>query len=361
MHTKQTSLQHNNKTINISRTNILMNIERIQTLIKNFGGKRIAVVGDVMVDSYVWGETSRISPEAPVPVVHVKKKTQCLGGASNVMRNVVTLGGNVYSYGVIGDDQTGIELRHLLDNYSISHDNLIVDPSRQTIEKMRVMAANQQLLRVDYEDTGEVGDDYRTQLIETLIKEIKAGSVDGVIFEDYAKGLLEVSMIEKVIDIAREHNVAIALDPHPGHPLQAKGLTLMTPNRLEAFGLAGMYCHDPVTPVKDDTALMEVAKKLRETWEPDYLLITLGAQGMALFDKEGTFISIPTQAKEVFDVSGAGDTVIASFTLALLSGATGEEAAIFANHAAGVVVGKVGTVSVDINEVVESFTKEELV
>jgi len=337
-----------------------MKLDRIQQIISEFGSKKVAVVGDVMVDSYIWGEASRISPEAPVPVVHVKKKTQCLGGAANVMRNVVTLGGNVEAYGVNGDDVTGRELKNLLDGYGIDHTHMVLDRSRRTIEKQRVVAGGQQLLRIDFEDQGDVSLEIREKVSANLIHQIENNAVDAIIFEDYAKGLLDASMIEKILAKAKAAGVKVALDPHPGHPLHVEGLTLMTPNRNEAFGLAGLYCSEPVCPVENDKGLMEVAAKLRETWNPDYLLITLGAQGMALFEKDGGFISIPTQAQEVYDVSGAGDTVISAFTMALLAGATGEEAAIFANHAAGVVVGKVGTVSVDINEVVESFEKEEL-
>ena len=336
-----------------------MKTERVKQIIAQFGDKKIAVVGDVMVDSYVWGDANRISPEAPVPVVHVKNKTQCLGGAANVMRNVITLGGNVDAHGVYGDDTTGKDLKELMDGYGIEHSEMVLDLTRRTIEKQRVMAGGQQLVRIDYEDLGEVSTEVRVKVVNQLIKQIEDKSVDAIIFEDYAKGLLDASMIEKVLKKAKDFGVKVALDPHPGHPLHVNGLTLMTPNRNEAFGLAGMYCSEPISPVEDDKALMDVATRLRETWNPDYLLITLGAQGMALFEKDGGFISIPTQAQEVYDVSGAGDTVISAFTMALLSGASGEEAAIFANHAAGVVVGKVGTVSVEIDEVVESFVKEE--
>ena len=337
-----------------------MEITRVKEIAEKFSSKNVAIVGDVMVDSYVWGEANRISPEAPVPVVHVKKKTQCLGGAANVMRNVVTLGGHVGAYGVYGDDATGRELKNLMEDYEIDHSHMILDRSRQTIEKKRVVAGGQQLVRIDYEDLTEVSKEIRDKVVSQVIREIESGLIDAVIFEDYAKGLLVGEMLEQVLVKAREHDVKVALDPHPGHPLQVEGLTLMTPNRNEAFGLAGIYCSEPVEPVENDTALMEVADKLLKTWKPDYLLITLGAQGMALFEKDGSFVSIPTQAREVYDVSGAGDTVISAFTLALISGATGEEAAIFANHAAGVVVGKVGTVSVDIHEVYESFENEEL-
>ncbi len=332
-----------------------MKKERVLEIIENFKSKRVAIIGDLMLDEYIWGKASRISPEAPVPIVHIKERTDCLGGASNVMRNVVTIGGNVSACGVIGDDENGARVRELLASYSINDDCLFSDSERITIKKQRVMASNQQLLRIDFEDTCEVKTEYREKIVSKIEELAKAKEIDAIILEDYAKGLLDVETAEKINNIAFKNDIFITLDPHPGHPLKTNNLTLMTPNRMEAFGLAGIYHSDKITPVEDDKALMEVAAKLAKEWAPKYLLITLGSQGMALFEKGKEPVIIPTRAREVFDVSGAGDTVIAAFTLGLLGGATGAEAAEFANNAAGVVVGKVGTVSVDINELLESF------
>lgn len=329
--------------------------ERLISIVDSFHDKRIAVAGDLMLDVYLKGKASRISPEAPVPVVRVKERNFCLGGAANVMRNAVTLGSSVKACGIIGKDANGENILSLLDSYSIDHSSVYKDPERKTTEKQRVIAGTQQVVRVDFEDTEEISGVLRDKMISDLISEIEAKKLDAVIFEDYAKGLLDASSVEKVSKAAQKHGTVVALDPHPGHPLRVGGLTLITPNRSEAFGLAGKYCTDPVSPVEQDSALREVADKLTGEWGAEYLLITLGAQGMALFEKGEKLKVIPTRAREVYDVSGAGDTVIAAFTLALISGASAYEAAEIANHAAGIVVGKVGTVSVSAEELIQSF------
>lgn len=332
-----------------------MKKEQIKKIVGEFKTKRIAVVGDLMLDVYIWGQVSRISPEAPVPVVQVQRSSQCLGGAANVMRNIVTLGGHVTAFGVTGADRNGSNIRTLLSDYSISDNFVYSDSSRNSTEKQRVVAGTQQLLRVDYDPVGEVSQAFRNKIVENLIDLMDAGEVDAVILEDYAKGLLDQKMLEEITKEAKSRQIIVALDPHPSHPLKVKGLTLMTPNRLEAFIFAGKFKSDPVRPIEDDLALLDVAAELTTVWDPKYLLITLGSDGMALFEKGKDFISIPTRAREVFDVSGAGDTVIAAFVLALLSGAKAIEAAEIANHAAGIVVGKVGTVSVTADELIQSF------
>lgn len=332
-----------------------MKNERYVEIIENFKNKRVAVLGDLMLDAYVFGKATRISQEAPVPVVQVKRMQKTLGGAANVMRNIITLGGSSFAYGIVGDDIAGQELKAILSDYGINGDGVIIDQSRQTITKKRVIAGSQQLVRIDYEDVHPASKQIRNQLVEALSKQIENNEVDAVIFEDYAKGLLDSDMLEQLIEVAGRSGVITALDPHPGHPLMVKGLTLMTPNRSEAFGLAGIYCNDPVSPVEQDQGLLNVANVLREEWTAEHLLITLGSQGMALFENSGNRFVIPTRAREVFDVSGAGDTVIAAYTLSLLAGATAVEAAEIANHAAGIVVGKVGTVSVEIEELMKSF------
>lgn len=333
-----------------------MKKERLNNIIKAFSGKRVAVIGDLMLDVYVWGKANRISQEAPVPVVLVNKKTSCLGGASNVMRNVATLGGAVQAFGVVGNDENGKILRSMLSEYSIDSSNVCTDPARQTIEKQRIIAGTQQLVRIDYETTVPVNPETQEKIVGRLIELIEKKEIDAVIFEDYAKGLLDSETLNKISAAAKNAGIISALDPHPDHPEQVSNLTLMTPNRMEAFGLAGVYIRkEESTPAQKDEQLQEVAGRLKDTWAPEYLLITLGSQGMALFEKNGGSFAIPTIAREVFDVSGAGDTVIAAFTLALLGGATAAEAAEIANHAAGVVVGKIGTVTVTVDELIASF------
>jgi len=331
---------------------------RLTQIVDKFRDMRIAVVGDLMLDVYIWGKASRISPEAPVPIVQVKKKSCCLGGAANVMRNVVTLGGKVKAYGIIGDDSDGNEMKKLFESYSIDPASLSIDKSRRTTKKQRIIASAQQLLRVDFEDTEKIDDVIRQEIIIELKKLIDAKAVDAIIFEDYGKGVLNEEMLNQVIACARENNIITSLDPKPGHLLKVKGLTVMKPNRSEAFAITGTFSQGNGMPVEEDKQLHAVAAQLLDEWEPDYLIISLAAQGMALFRKNAEMVVIPTKAREVYDVSGAGDTVIAAFTLALSTGADPVEAAEIANHAAGIVVGKVGTVTVSKDELLESFNRE---
>ena len=325
---------------------------------EKFSSCRVAVLGDLMLDVYLWGQVSRISPEAPVPVVNVRKRTSCLGGAANVMRNLATLGGKVFAFGALGADQTGAEIRKLLREIGID-DSMVVDiPGRCTTEKRRVVSGQQQLLREDYEETTPLDEATRQKIIAPLLKMIAAKELDAVIFEDYAKGLLGHEMVESVARAAAAAGIVTALDPKPGKLAPVKGITVIKPNRSEAFAMAGIpESAARGTPGNDDD-LKAVAGKLMEIWAPEQLLISLASQGMALFSRDGGAPElIPTQAREVYDVSGAGDTVIATFTLALVSGATPAEAAMCANLAAGVVVGKIGTAPILKDELVAELKK----
>ena len=331
---------------------------RLTQIVDKFRDIRVAVVGDLMLDVYIWGKASRISPEAPVPVVQVKEKNCCLGGAGNVMRNIVTLGAKVKAYGVIGDDLDGSEMKTLFEVYGIDPASLSVDGSRRTTKKERIIASAQQLLRVDFEDTEKLDDVIRQEMLVEITKLIDSNTLDAIIFEDYDKGVLNEEMLNHIIACAKEKNIITSLDPKPGHLMKVKGLTVMKPNRSEAFAITGTFPQGNGIAVENDTQLHAVAAQLLDEWEPDYLIISLAAQGMALFRKDAEMVVIPTKAREVYDVSGAGDTVIAAFTLALSTGADPVEAAEIANHAAGIVVGKVGTVTVSKEELLESFKRE---
>jgi len=332
-----------------------MDVNRLKEVVKLFENKKIAVVGDLMLDVYIWGKATRISPEAPVPVVQVTRKTGCLGGAANVMRNVVTLGGQARAFGVVGNDADGAEVKNMLGKYGIESASVYTDLCRKTTQKQRVIAGTQQLLRIDYEDTDPVDEKFRETIVSDLLGLIEASAVNAIIFEDYGKGMLDEDMLAVVVQAASKKGIITSLDPKPGHLLNVKGLTVIKPNRSEAFAMAGKFSKDGAMPVEQDDDLKEVAEILMADWEPDYLLISLAAQGMALFRKNTSMVVIPTRAREVFDVSGAGDTVISAFTLALTAGASGREAAEIANHAAGIVVGKVGTVTVSADELQGSF------
>lgn len=328
----------------------------VQSIFKAFTGKKIAVIGDLMLDSYIWGKVSRISPEAPVPIVDVKKKTFCLGGAANVMKNIVSLGGEAIAFGIIGTQHTGVQLLDLIKESGIKHDNIVIDKDYLTIEKQRIIAESQQLARVDYEDKESIPDYLHSYIVERVLNLINSRQIDAIIFEDYAKGLITSDMMATILDASNRNGIITSLDPHPSRKLNFKKITLVTPNQSEAFSLAGVYNKDLITPPTKDSALIKVADILGKEWEAQQLLITLGAKGMALFEKGKSPVHIPTRAKEVFDVTGAGDTVIATYTMSLLGGASGIQAAEISNHAAGIVVGRVGTSCVTQEELLNEFS-----
>ncbi len=337
-----------------------IHLKRLAQIFDNTPGKGIAVIGDLMLDTYISGTATRLSQEAPVPVLHVKKKEVRLGGAANVIRNLTALAPEcrVYSFGIVGNDQPGITLRNLLVKGGADANGVLVDPSRRTTEKQRVIAGNQQVIRMDFEETLPVCSSLLEQLAENVKQLIRERCIQAVIFEDYAKGLLQKQMMQEIVDLAGEYQIFTSLDPHPGHPMGVQHISLMTPNRAEAFGLAGTYYTDPAETVLQDMPLRGVARKVIEKWQPESLLITLGPQGMALFpgNNPDQVLAIPTIAREVYDVSGAGDTVIATYTLCKAAGAATEEAAVISNHAAGIVVGKAGTATTDFKELKRSFT-----
>ena len=329
--------------------------ENLLKIVKKFENRRVVVIGDLMLDVYIWGRADRISPEAPVPVVQVSRNSCCLGGAANVMRNVVTMGGAAYAAGVIGDDGDGERLRRELESYRIDPGDVVTVPGRRTTVKQRVIAGNQQLMRIDFEETRTIAPEYRTLLADAVMKLIAERRIDAVIFEDYGKGALAEDMVQAIADAARAAGIITMLDPKPGHLKPVRRLGVLKPNRLEAFGMADLADAPDGTPEERNSLLLEAARRIQERWEPDYLIISLAAEGLGLFAAGAEMVRIPTRAREVFDVSGAGDTLTAAFTLALSSGATPAEAAEIANHAAGIVVGKVGTVTVSAAELAASL------
>ncbi len=328
-----------------------MSKNELAAIAGNFANCRIAVIGDVMLDVYQWGRVDRISPEAPVPVVSISRRTSSPGGAGNVMSNIAALGGKVFAFGAVGKDAAGAEIRKKLGERGIS-DRFIVDIDRRTTEKQRIVSGNQQLLRVDVEDTGRIENSVAGKIAAPLMQMIAAGELDAVIFDDYAKGMLSAELVSEIASAAADAGIITALDPKPGSFLPVRGLTVMKPNRQEAFAMANVTpeytCSDPA----DDRALALVAETLMQEWQPEQLIISLASQGMALFESNGKMQIIPTRAREVFDVSGAGDTVIAAYTMALVSGASPAQAAKTANAAAGVVVGKLGTVAISYQELI---------
>lgn len=314
---------------------------RAAELLRHFPSRRILVVGDVMLDKYIMGSVHRISPEAPVPVVHVLGEKTVPGGSSNVAVNVRSLNGRATVAGVIGDDADGRALVDLLAAQGVGTDAMLVDPRIRTTVKTRVIADRQQVVRIDWEDGLEFSTAAMTDFKRRLTAEI--ASVDGVVLEDYGKGVITQEVVDTVLRAALAKGIPVGLDPKDNHTLNLEGITLATPNRKEAFIGAGMTeTRAAADPLRDEP-LLKVGEILLKKWKPDHLAITLGAQGMLLLDQGKPPVLVPTRAREVFDVSGAGDTVIATCVLARAAGATFVEAAEIANYAAGVVVGKIGT------------------
>ncbi len=318
--------------------------------------KRLLVVGEMILDEFIWGKVSRISPEAPVPVVDVVKESWCAGGAANVARNVRELCGEVHLLSLAGVGGEAEILRGLLAEQDIRLDCVLTDPAYRTIRKTRIIARTQQVVRVDREQRTTFSEVQRAEVLarlDTLLPQI-----DAVIIEDYDKGLLDQPLADAITQRARAAGKIVCVDPKPSNPVQWSGVTCITPNRPEAFRCAGRPVRDPMDPPTQDTALCEVGAILIEKWQCAFVLVTLSEQGMILFRPDAEPYHIPTRAVEVFDVSGAGDTAIAVFTTALAGGADAREAAEIANHASGIVVGKLGTAVVHRDELLASFAEQ---
>lgn len=316
-------------------------------------GKRILVVGDLMLDRYILGNVSRISPEAPVPVVHVDDERAVPGGASNVALNIASLGATGSVAGMAGMDAAGDELLTALNQRGILTTAVLRESRHRTTVKTRIIAERQQVVRVDWEDAYDYSGDSFDRFRDLLATEIAAS--DGVILEDYGKGVLQPAVAQAVVALAGGRGIPVGLDPKDNHELGVKGITLATPNRKEAFLAAGLPEARPVDPPLSDVRLLKVGDRLMDQLQPAMLLITLGAQGMLMMAANEVPVHVPTRAREVFDVSGAGDTVIATCLLALAAGATHVEAAELANYAAGIVVGKLGTATCTPDELLKAL------
>ncbi|MDD5136819.1 MAG: D-glycero-beta-D-manno-heptose-7-phosphate kinase [Candidatus Omnitrophica bacterium] len=323
--------------------------EKIQKKIGNFKNARVLVIGDLILDEFLWGDVSRISPEAPVPVVWVKKESFMPGGASNVANNLRSLGANVYLAGVIGDDERGAILKGELEQKGIHTAGVITDDSRPTILKTRVVAQHQQVVRIDKERVEPLSGGILGKLVEYVEGAMK--DVDAVIIEDYGKGVITSALLSKVVPAAKKHSKIISVDPKEENFKYYKGISVITPNNYEASKAVGFE-------IKDEATLLKAGQTLLTKLNCKIALITLGEHGMAVFQKSKPVKHIPTVAQEVFDVSGAGDTVIATYTLSLAAGADPIMSAHIANCAAGIVVGKVGIAVVTPNELLDRIKRE---
>ena len=302
----------------------------------------ILVIGDLMIDHYLWGSCDRISPEAPVQVVNVKKESSVLGGAGNVINNLVTLGSVVDVISVIGNDSVANELKSLLEKIDVPTSNLVVENNRKTSKKSRLIASQQQVLRYDMESIDDINENSHKQIIQTLEKNIDKYS--SIILSDYGKGVLTTNLTKEIIKIANKNSIKVLVDPKGKDYSKYKGSYTLTPNKKEAMEATNI-------DIKDENSLIEALKSLKTQCELEVSLITLSEQGIAIFDDELTIK--PTVAREVYDVTGAGDTVIASIAFALGNNLDIKDAIYFANLAAGVVVGKIGSATTTLDEIYE--------
>ena len=318
---------------------------RADALISAFAGKHILVLGDVMLDQFIWGKVRRISPEAPVPVVEVASESYHLGGAGNVAANIRALGGIPIPVGIIGEDSAAGRLTDILKTNGIDASGLLADSGRPTTVKTRIVAHSQQIVRADRESKAPLSSESNAALAAAFGKWLP--SAGAVVVSDYDKGVVNRELLGQVLPAAQSARVPVLLDPKVHHADHYKPITLITPNHREAELLTGMS-------IENEQQLEEAGRKLLEKFECPYALITRGEEGMSLFFPGGSH-HLPTFAREVFDVTGAGDTVIATLALAQAGGATMEESATLANHAAGLAVGKVGTATVSPAELLADF------
>lgn len=323
----------------------------MKKILDRFNELNVAVLGDVMLDIFTYGISERLSPEAPVPVIRIHKKEYCAGGAGNVAENLASLDVKCTLFGLIGSDYNGKKLAESISTANIAS-RLIEDASRPTTVKERFVANHQQLLRVDAEETSVCTAELQQLFFDELSSLIKNKKIDALIFSDYKKGVLSTTLVQKLIDCANENQIVTALDPKPGSLDVVKNLTILKPNRTEAFALAGMKDDLFADSVTRRELLLNAAEKIYQKYTPEYLVISLSADGLAIYGN-GSLNIIPTAAKEVFDVSGAGDTLIASMTCAVASGGDIMSAAKIGNIASGIAVGKRGTSCVSRSEILD--------
>ena len=330
-----------------------MELKSLRQILDRARSKRILVIGDLMLDEFVWGKVGRISPEAPVPVVQVTGESFFPGGAANVARNLREFVDRVSVIGLIGKDRSGQQLRELLAKCKIDVSDALEDEKFSTIVKTRIIARHQQVVRVDREKIASLSPKQIAIVVAAVRKRLK--DFDAIIFEDYGKGFLTAELVAQIARDARAAKKIVTADPNPHNLIDWSGMTAVKPNRAEAFLAARIPNRDADLPPKKDVDLVRAGQTLLQKWGIQYLLVTLGDRGVMFFEKGKHPNHIPTKARDVFDVSGAGDTAIAMFTLALACNASALEAAQIANHASAVVVGKLGTATVTRDELISSF------
>lgn len=323
-----------------------LNLQQLHRYIAKFPSVGVLVVGDLILDHYIWGKVTRISPEAPVPVVHVTAESLKLGGAANVYNNIVSLGGRADLCGIVGDDDSGRELLKQLDATGRGRGGIIIDPHRPTTRKTRVIAHNQQIVRVDVEKRTEISVTHQRRILRYI--ESRLPDVSCLVVSDYAKGVVTASLMAELTRLATGQGIPIIVDPKVEHFSYYKGVSVVTPNHFEALQAAGVQG-------EDTEAVIQAGRIIQQRLGCEYVLITRGEEGMSLFEANGSHWHIPTVARQVYDVTGAGDTAVGTLALAIASGAPIRDGAILANQAAGLVVGLVGTATVTAQQLTEAL------
>jgi D-beta-D-heptose 7-phosphate kinase/D-beta-D-heptose 1-phosphate adenosyltransferase len=318
----------------------------VKELIKKIRGKKAIVLGDMMLDSYQWGKVERISPEAPVPIIAIEKEEYRLGGASNVALNLAALGAVAYPIGVVGSGPNARILRKLFKQHKLDVNGLISEKGRKTTIKTRILAVNQQVVRIDIEDSSWISRATEDEVLSKITAQIK--TADLMIIEDYNKGLMSERLIAETLKLCTAHKVPVAVDPKQKNFFSYHAVDIFKPNYLELQNNLGVKFDS------DEDFFAGAAKSL-ELLNCKYLVVTHGAKGMYIFSKDSAALHLPTFAREVYDVSGAGDTVISALALAYSTGAQLKQAASFANHAAAVVCGKLGTATANSQEILASY------
>ncbi len=323
--------------------------ERLTEIKNNFSGKNIMIVGDMMLDGYYWGKVKRISPEAPVPIVELNNEFLRFGGAANVALNILKLNGNPLPIGVVGNDPGAEDFKKLFKDLGISQDGIITDPDRPTTIKTRVIADQQHVVRIDRESKKYINSDIEETIFNKVKEHIE--ETDAIILQDYNKGVLTKSLIRNVINLANQHNKIITVDPKFNNFLEFENVTVFKPNKNEAENIFGIR-------IDSDKDIELAGKRLLNNLKSKYILLTLGKRGIALFENDKEVKRIPTKARKVSDVSGAGDTVISTLTMALAAGTDIYEAAYFANYAGGLVCEEVGIVPIDIDKLFNTLNNK---
>jgi len=323
-----------------------LDAKRLRTLLDGFPRTKVAILGDIMLDRYVWGDVNRISQEAPVPIVEVRRESARFGAAANVAENVAALGARATLVGVVGDDEAGRELLSLLTGRGVDVDCVVTEVDRPTTTKLRVIAHSQQVVRADSEVTTDVAGEVEARVLDGLRRTLADSDV--LIVSDYGKGVVTQTTIAAAISTARDLGKMVCVDPKESHFASYVGVTAITPNQKEAGAAVG-------ATITDENSLLDVGWQLQKQLEAGCVVITRGEHGMSLFMSGGELVHLPTVGRDVFDVTGAGDTVVSALAVALAAGASMEEAAIIANHAAGLVIREIGTASVGLDAIEHSF------